>query len=320
MRFVPKFHRELIIKLIIFTAVFFALFLAAVCSGDMDGDLLKTFLIQSFGLYIFTVVYFVISWIVLNLIENKYVYEAENENYYRDMIKNISPAQLSYIDDYGIETKKDILATFLMLHIKGNIKIKRNKIELISKYKMKEEEYYNLSRTETMVLECISKNKSPLKMPNTFEKMLLEDLDEAKLIEKEDTFPPHFYIKKVLQIIYGLFLIICARVTNILISPFMYGGGIVVFIYSIMWLASSNNYNLNKPLLMESYKKLTPKGNEIRLKLTGLKSFLRDYSLMKFREVKEIELWDEYMIYSVILNDNKKAQKQIREIIKRQYK
>ncbi len=41
---------------------------------------------------------------------------------------------------------------------------------------------------------------------------------------------------------------------------------------------------------------------------------------MNKKSLKEIELWDEYMIYSVILNDNKFVQDAIVVMIKRQFK
>ena len=77
---------------------------------------------MSIMVYVVTVIYACISWIILNIAEDKYVYKKENENYYRDIIKNVSPSQLSYIDDYGIEYKKDVIASILMLHLKKELK------------------------------------------------------------------------------------------------------------------------------------------------------------------------------------------------------
>jgi uncharacterized membrane protein len=52
--------------------------------------------------------------------------------------------------------------------------------------------------------------------------------------------------------------------------------------------------------------KRTSKGRELNQKLEGLKNYLKDYSLMDEREAKEIELWDDYLIYSVMFGQNKK--------------
>lgn len=51
--------------------------------------------------------------------------------------------------------------------------------------------------------------------------------------------------------------------------------------------------------------KRTSKGRELNLKLEGLKEYLKDYSLLDEREVKEIELWEDYLIYSVMFGQNK---------------
>lgn len=297
--------------------MYFSIIGAGYFSSDIDE--MSVFLIESIGIYIMTLICFFISWLILNLVEMNFVYEMENENYYRDIIKSVSPAQLSYIDDYGIECKKDIIATILMLHLKGNLKINNNKIEIISKFKQKEEDYYNLSKSEVAVLDCLSKGKSPLKIPNTFEKLLMEDLNDNGLIEKRNTNPPHFYVEMVLQFIYSIILIVFAHLSDLFISPILYAIGAVLALSSILWpLCLEGSIFKNESLSV--YKKLTPKGDEIRLKLTGLKLFLKDYSDMKNKELKEIELWDEYIIYSVILNDNKKVQKEILRMVKKQFK
>ena len=53
--------------------------------------------------------------------------------------------------------------------------------------------------------------------------------------------------------------------------------------------------------------KRTQKGKEINKKLEGLKHYLKDYSLLSEREAKEIELWEDYLIYSVMFGQNKKV-------------
>lgn len=72
---------------------------------------------------------------------------------------------------------------------------------------------------------------------------------------------------------------------------------------------------------IESYiilnnKKLTAKGNDIKKKLCEIKVYLNDFSTMKTKEINEIGLWDEYIIYSVILNENKKITREVWRILK----
>ena len=74
---------------------------------------------------------------------------------------------------------------------------------------------------------------------------------------------------------------------------------IMFFAIIYLWWFSYNEAKGNK------FYKRTPKGKEINKKLEGLKLYLKDYSLLSEREYKEIELWEEYLIYSVMFGQNK---------------
>lgn len=55
----------------------------------------------------------------------------------------------------------------------------------------------------------------------------------------------------------------------------------------------------------------TNKGNSVNEKLEGLKHYLSDFSLMNERDEKSLTLWEDYLIYSVIFNQNTKIIKKI---------
>lgn len=55
----------------------------------------------------------------------------------------------------------------------------------------------------------------------------------------------------------------------------------------------------------------TGKGEEINERLEGLKNYLNDYSLMHERDENSLNVWDDYLIYSVIFNQNTKIIKNI---------
>lgn len=44
-----------------------------------------------------------------------------SNEYYREIIKKVTPVELSYIDDYDIELEKDVVATLLQLQLKRKI-------------------------------------------------------------------------------------------------------------------------------------------------------------------------------------------------------
>lgn len=43
---------------------------------------------------------------------------------------------------------------------------------------------------------------------------------------------------------------------------------------------------------------------ELNKKLEGLKNYINEYSLLKDKTSEDITLWEDYLIYSVIFNQN----------------
>ncbi len=61
-------------------------------------------------------------------------------------------------------------------------------------------------------------------------------------------------------------------------------------------------------------KDLTPRGQQQRNELLGLKRYLLDFSLMAERDVKETFLWQEYMVYAALLGVAKQVMEQLRRL------
>lgn len=100
--------------------------------------------------------------------------DLKNDTYYRDIIKKLSPAVLSYIDDFEID-KKDIVATVISLEMKNKIKI-ADTIEILD---------YNddgLTQNEQYILNSI-KNKS-MKAFNMqmYKNVIIEECIENELL------------------------------------------------------------------------------------------------------------------------------------------
>ncbi len=323
MRYNSKFHREIMLTIIFILIICIAMFSVAFAEYLGNRYIYTTFnefIVPASFLIIFaigSIIYFLLALYVLNLFENKTIFEPESQDYYRDLIKKYSPAQLSYVDNYSIELKKDILATILSLHLKGNIKISKDKIEFISKFKTKNEKYYELSATETLVIDCLEKKISPFRKKYSFENYLLNDLRNVNLTEKRETISPHLKAILLIYFIYGVLLVILQNfVPNVLASLFKaFGWLTIVFSFSLIFI--NKDLEKNGPFAETTYKKLTDEGLKLRRKLIGLKRFLADYSEMNKKSIAEIELWDEYMIYSVILNNNKKIQKELFLLLKK---
>lgn len=61
-------------------------------------------------------------------------------------------------------------------------------------------------------------------------------------------------------------------------------------------------------------KDLTPRGQQQRNELLGLKRYLLDFSLLAERDVKETFLWQEYMVYAALLEVAKQVMEQLRQL------
>lgn len=228
-----------------------------------------------------------------------------NGEYFRDIIKGYTPAELSYIDNFNIEDS-DIVATLLNLSLKGVITLNENP-NTIEINNVDTE----LSNNERYILDIIKSNKW-----NEFNKskFLLEIINDAlknELIKESKTLKKGFGKIIIIWPICFCILITMAifvfknselleTTVSFLILAFLI---MIVMFLPIMLIVFYNSYN-NK-MQKEPYIR-TKKGEQINANLEGLKNYLNDYSLIEEKEYKELELWEDYLIYSVIFRQNNK--------------
>ena len=228
-----------------------------------------------------------------------------NGEYFRDIIKGYTPAELSYIDNFNIEDS-DIVATLLNLSLKGVITLNENP-NTIEINNVDTE----LSNNERYILDIIKSNKW-----NEFNKskFLLEIINDAlknELIKESKTLKKGFGKIIIIWPICFCILITMAifvfknselleTTVSFLILAFLI---MIVMFLPIMLIVFYSSYN-NK-MQKEPYIR-TKKGEQINANLEGLKNYLNDYSLIEEKEYKELELWEDYLIYSVIFRQNNK--------------
>lgn len=73
--------------------------------------------------------------------------------------------------------------------------------------------------------------------------------------------------------------------------------------------------------------KKTALGESVYIKLSGLKNYLKHIGNFKDKNLDEITLWDEYILYAIILDeskeiikDAKKELKELKDIVRKLYK
>ncbi len=224
-----------------------------------------------------------------------------NKDYYRNILKGYSPLELSYIDNFKIDLPKDIVSVFLNLKLKGIIELDEKNI-IIKDYKI------TLDEEEKYLLTKVIDGKITMVDEFELEKIVKDSCLNKKLIEYKDMkfSKPLFIIFIILFIIiFTIFLLFSFSVEDIdntLAIPLASLIGILmVLIISIV------------PLFFFIYlfkRGLNPffrskKGEEVNIKLEGLKNYLKDFSLNSKRKIEEVVLWEDYLIYSVIFNQNK---------------
>ena len=229
---------------------------------------------------------------------------SKDKEYYREILEKYTPAELSYIDDFKVDYKREIVSTIMNLELKRIIEIKNGKIEIINSNKE------NLRKTEKYILENIIDGKVKIGNSGYIELYAQREALEDGLI-KENTKEEikKRIIKLILKwglgliLVIGIFIItsyfyrsqsnefiqIITLITIILFWGLIMLVPIFLIVYSIM------QYN--------SYSR-TENGENVNKKLEGLKLYIENYSLLKEKDKQYLQIWEEYFIYSVILGIN----------------
>lgn len=232
--------------------------------------------------------------------------------YFREILKKYSPEVLSYIDDFEVDKTRDIIAVILNLKLKKKIAIEDDKIIVL------DNDVAGLSQLETYVISRVVKDfgRVFINRKIDIEKMVREDALKRKLIttvKKKDLKKKEEFIKNALYIFVGIMVVIAAVFKearrNSLYLLFGFSPDTMTFndviigilmllpIIFIYWYVGYKFFNKGK------YKR-TDLGEEINYKIEGLKKYIKDYSLLDEKEQEMLEIWDEYLIYSLIFKQN----------------
>lgn len=231
----------------------------------------------------------------------------KNDSYYRDIITQYSPGVLSYIDDFTIG-EKDIVATIMSLELKNKIKI-GDEIEVIDATDE------NLDENEKYILNKITDRNIKDIDIEVFEKNVISDcLNDGLLEEIKDI--EEIVIKRILKCV---FIYIWLSMLDslpygesiplwlapvIIFAKFIFPIIAIIYIISVRTNIKLNPYIRNK------------KSKDINLKLEGLKKYMKDYSLLNQKSGEEINIWEDYLIYSVIFGQNTELVDEIRGKLK----
>ena len=150
-------------------------------NGNIIMNLVLFFVLP---IFLFLPFYALIMWIFLG---NFYGRKKEplkidflkEKDYYREIITQYSSLELSYIDDYKIDYKKDLVATLLSLQLKKKINIQGNDIKII------DDSSFSLRKIEEYILSNIKFGKLLIN-GQTLKQKLIKMLLKITLLEKNN--------------------------------------------------------------------------------------------------------------------------------------
>ena len=277
------------------------------------------FIIFCLLLILATIVYIIyINVKEIKIIENRFIKEYDNTkdyDYYRDKVDNYSPGLLMYLKNNDFDFNKVFVAILINLYNKKYINFNDNKIVIINN------DWENLSKDEVYILESIKSNNL---------KYAFKDKKNRKYLKRliKDELKKYYLIKNIITKKYDKFFNIVFSILFILlftISLLNFIGNdhnnTFDFIFSLLLyglsfvvgVISSNIYNYFKK---NSYRR-SEKAIEIAVKLECIKKYIIDFSILKDRNINEVELWDDYIIYTVMLDIDGNINRSINSVIKK---
>lgn len=236
------------------------------------------------------------------------------EEYYRDLLKDYSPAELSYIDKFEILPQRDIVASLLSQKLNKNIflddKIYINNISI-----------ENISSNEKYILDSIKDGKITNFNETEFIAKVKEDAIKNGLLKESKIEWRKFTRVLILSISFiALMIVICITMFNDFFSNpinieewklFILMFAILLILYiPISLVIYFNTYIIR--MKKNNYIRTT-KGEIVNEKLEGLKNYLKDFSTIHEKDEKSLILWENYLIYAVIFNQNTKIIRNICE-------
>ena len=243
-----------------------------------------------------------------NLSKIDFVREKE---YFREILKGHSPAELSYIDDFKVVPRREITATLLNLKLKKRIEINENSIKVINP------SIDGLKKTEEFILKNINEGKIKIGHSGYIESYAQDEAVEDGLVIKnsDKVREKRVRINTRKKVVLGIvsiiaFSILCNNIerlneSNNIIFNIIFIIALIInsitVIYSFM-IAPITGI-VYRIMQINSYSR-SEKGEELNKKIEGLKQYIKDYSLLNEKEQNDLMLWDEYLIYSVIFDIN----------------
>ena len=235
---------------------------------------------------------------------------AENIIYYRELLDGVSPATISILDNLEMEERKDLSAGLLKLILSGHLVIENNILKVTDKSTK------GLSSSQMRLYRLISDGSFTKQDYSNWKKECYNEAVNTRLVKKnlsgEEAFTKimsrwmtiviiilviHFTLGD-LQYEFAKtmpsFLFILLELMSFVTVACMVIAPIYLILHLVWYYAFRHDYGR------------TYLGNKEKDRIEGLKRFIKDYSLLDQKSKEEVVLWDDYLIYAVLFENNTK--------------
>lgn len=243
----------------------------------------------------------------------------QNIDYYRDNLSELNPSLVSLLIDLDLYGKKDIAATLLRMNNKKAISFQENGSMIVTDKNARE-----LDTGEIELLNFIKSGRlNDKRALSQWKQNRFRDAEKLGYIKKKTatkkdnngvavllgflSFLATFFlwgaflnlslyeIKSVMDSIKAFAVLL--TIDALLFVPFYF-------------LTRKAGYNTRGDVLWER----TPLGNETAEKIAGLGRFINEFSRLSEAKKEEVVLWDDYLVYAIILEENEQIVKDISKL------
>ena len=245
----------------------------------------------------------------IKLVDKKLEKEYRDNNgieYYRDKIKNYSPGVLAYCNSKIIDYKKVFIATILDLSRRKYIDIADGNITILNK------NYDDLDENERIIIEAIENKRLPetyKKIKKNYISSIKRDAIKRFIIAKIKNYDKYFKMSDICIVIFVIFAIGMAFL-DLFGTPKGEDALKGILTYFGAFLMTFILAFCQSIFFKHAYQK-TDKGIDLSVKVKCLRRFISEFTDLKNQTISSIKIWDEYIVYALLLDVDGKINKDV---------
>lgn len=294
-----KINKILMISKVALVILFFCVYFFRIIIIQSASFEIKNLIIYSLGIFIF-----VINMIIIKILNKIKFSKALNKvnidiNYIRSIPKNIPVTYALFVNNNKIQYEKTIKLTIQNLYCKGAISLKIENDNVIIE---KTNNEVNLSDSENYIYNYLfSEDKNNFNMKD-WNDTIKKELINSEYINKTNKYKitkQYFIIFSILFLPFTIYYLNYSFTTinsNDMLDTLIYSVMFALLPISIIYLYEK--FNVFSDLC------LTKEGYVLKKQLLLLRNYIKDFTRLNEKEIKEIPLWKEYLLYAQILNIN----------------